>query len=200
MPIKRVNMQNIPNTKYNRIVLERPRDLLLDWVNLDDEALIKRNPGLLKVMPDNNHERGRWLEEVRRSLRRAWDAKLDPRGREWYLFSARWQYEQARLVGVWGEFGRDLYPAAPRDPFHQAIFDLQESGAIHKLSMCANADCRAPYFIRRRQKKQPYCTTVCHREVLREIKRRWHRENRGKAAKKSETAVPLKDESGKGRD
>jgi hypothetical protein len=191
-------------------VLEtRPRDLLLDWVNLNNAPFLARNPEVNRsvahqlfpttrrgkvpgFVPDTPEQHNRriedWLNEVRRCLRLAWKTE-DRRDREFYLFSARWQYEQGRLSIIFGDWGRHLIPVASQDSFHQAIFDLVDSGAVHKLSICAYKDCRvSPYFIRRRQKRQPYCSTVCHAEALREIKRRWHRENRGKTAQNRGTA------------
>jgi len=180
-------MREVVNHNLTHIVRVRPRNLLLDWVNLDDAKLLGRNPDLRNIVKSYSAAQGAWLEDVRRSLRRAWDARDNPRDREWYLFTARWQYEQARMIDAFGEFGRFLYPAAPRDRFHEAVFDLQDSGAVHKLSKCAFEGCHTPYFIRRRQKKQPYCSTVCHGKVTAEIKRRWHRENRGKGAKRNKS-------------
>jgi len=164
----------IVKTYGRHIVRVRPYYLLLDWVNLPDDQLLKRNPSLAKLMP-----KGTWLEEIRRSLQRAWDTE-EVRDREFYLFSARWQYQQARQVAEWGEFGMHLIPAASNEAFHRAIFDLVESGAVRKLSQCAYKDCGTPYFIRHRRKKQPYCSTRCHGDALREIKRQWWAKNREK--------------------
>jgi len=160
----------------------RPRFLLQEWANLDDTGqLVRRNPGLLDFLAADQQHLNRVAEDIRRSLRRAWGAKK-PQHREWYLFTARWQYEQARWEPVWGAAAKHLFPAAPRnDPFHRAIFDLVDAGAIGKLSKCRFNECPTPYFIRRRQKKQPYCSTACHGHALREIKRHWWRKNRAKS-------------------
>ena len=165
------------------------RKLLLDWVNLQgSNQLIKKHPGLLNFLASDIEKRDRVVEDVQRSLRRAWEAE-DERSRDWHFFIARWQYEmvhlEAEFAPILGKLARFTYPGAPpsNEPFHLAIFQLHKSGAVKRLRKCRFADCPEPYFIRGGKTKQPYCSTACHGLALREIKRRWWAKNRGKGAR-----------------
>jgi len=186
------------------ISAERAERVLLDWANLSElpdrrghQWIASRHPEVFGFVASDDKKLERLAQNVGRYLPLAWDA-TDTRERDWYIFTARQEYERGRLEvelrkNLGPGIGRELIPGLPEvTPGEAALFHLTR--IAYRMRHCPNPDCPAPYFFRAVGKKvQKFCSPECGDPSRRESKRlswqrngnRWRAENRRAASKSS---------------
>jgi hypothetical protein len=175
----------------------------MEWVNVPDphtrqgdEAiarLIRRYPALFPSSdPKLIYEHWGTVLGIQKHLRKAWDTS-DARRRDWYIFKVRDTYRfhvlempiHRKLPG--GEIPTEPELEALNEPppltlLEQAMVYFQRNA--DRARHCLNKDCPAPYFFAPRKKKgQRYCSEKCAAQGLKDQKKQWWRDNRGKGGK-----------------
>lgn len=194
--------------KLERFVLELanlPHNLFPRQGKLTPEVqrILERYPDVTKeadLSADPTFDLIGLLYLLRDSLRKAWKTS-DVREREWYLFRFRENYHQVCIHQLYGghaafvdKLGKadngltywktrmemaERMDSAPNATFLEAAaYHFQRIS--HRARHCANPGCGIqPYFLAEKP-RQRYCSEVCAAPGLRESKRRWWNQNRGK--------------------
>jgi hypothetical protein len=181
--------------------------LLVDWANSTTvlseswnalsivnalEAMRRKYPEFFDSFPRDTTNKVALLTAVQSSLRMAWDAS-DLRQREWFIFSARHAYQQYTAVlplrvalsnasaeekpRIISELTAAESAAPALTPFERVAWHFHR--IADRARRCAHVECPAPYFFAE-SKNQKYCSLDCSAPALRQQKRTWFRENRGK--------------------
>src|SRR6266851_321002 len=188
------NSRQKPRQKIlGTISAERAEWLLLDWANLTflperraHRWIASHYPEVFGFIAGDDKGLEHLVQNVGRYLPLAWDA-TDTRERDWYIFTARQEYERGRLdveLRVVGHhMGREVIPGPPEvTPGEAALFHLTR--IANRMRHCPNPDCSAPYFFRALGKKvQKFCSPECGDPTRRESKRRWWADYRGAGRK-----------------
>lgn len=173
------------------------RRLFRDWANLtgtpDDARLAwfrKRHAAAFDFLPKHNGEDFRELvTRIGGLLRMAWRA-TDEYRRDWFLFRARYRYEEMRLKHVPPEFALFVEQAERKlgtgnfwdshrlveTPFHISMTILQARLA-DKMRCCKADPCRGFKYFFQKRRNQKYCGTDCSEPALVESRRRWKAKN-----------------------
>ena len=130
-----------------------------------------------------------WSTDLQYALRAIWKAP-DLRTKDWSIFRLVDELEiegtnphNERQFGVLAIEGGQIKALAPPSALEQIFLYLRKRA--HKLDVCSNGGCPAPYFFSTR-KSQKYCSEVCAQPSQREFKRKWWAEcgNARRRAKK----------------
>jgi hypothetical protein len=132
-----------------------------------------------------------WQMDLRNALRDIWRAP-DLRTKEWVIFrmleGAMFQHSNPPSDSGWRAYrvgSKKIRSLPPPTLFEQIANYLRRR--LHRLKICPNKDCPAPYFFAVRS-SQVYCSDVCALPFQRAFKRqwwakhgaRWRRERRGR--------------------
>lgn len=194
--MKTQSARKSPRNKGHQVLgmisTERIEGLLYEWVNLPERAIYasdleKPHPAyerLLGRYPEvfpftRKREAYRVLMSVREGLRAIWNSR-DARQRDWIIFTARNLFERSRTREEHGlreifeaQAGNDFFSSLPRLTVFEAAMVYLQTGLAHRLLLCPNPDCAAPFFFRT-EKGQKSCSPECGDWLRRQSKLRWY--------------------------
>ncbi len=173
------------------------RRLFRDWANLtsspDDARLAwfrKRHAIVFDFLHEHNGQDFQDLvTKIGGLLRLAW-RETDEYQRDWYLFRARYRYEQKRTEYAAHQLAEFVEPYEAKrgagsfwdtfgllkTPFHTSMTILQTRLA-GKMRCCRAEPCRGFKYFFQKRRNQKYCGTDCSEPALVESRRRWKAKN-----------------------
>ncbi len=185
------NIQILPaSAKY-------ARRLFREWVNLPSPLnnawlrwFRKRHPAVFDFLPESDEQAFRDLvTRIAGVLFYAWRER-DEYKRDWYLFKARYHYEESRMKYMSSRLALLVTPfeevkgpgsfwdthGITQTPFHTSMHILQ-TRLVRKMRVCRADHCVGFRYFFEKRRNQKYCGTDCSEPATRESKRRWKMEN-----------------------